>query len=145
MNIAIHWDLSEMVGEANFAFKQNSPFVEGHDELMSATPVEWKHLLADLAAIALRDMAAGTDNLSDFVESNIGSRYLFLGLFFKAQAMRWYKEMTWLTDFTARDFDWYVIDDITQLTPMMLRVAIHGGYYHENPDACLDITEYPSI
>ena len=145
MKAVVHWDLSEMIGEADFAFKQHSPFVDGHDEIIRDTPVEWKHLLADLAAIALRDQAAGTDALADFVESNIGRNYEFLGLFFKSQARRWYKEMTWFTDFTARDFDWYVIDDVTQLTPMMLRVAIHGGYYHENPDACLDITEYPLI
>jgi len=135
MERSIRWDLSEMLGEIDYMLREHR---------MSQRPA-LKELIADMASLALRDLSAGTNNfLDEFIESNVGSEFHGLALFFRSRAVGWYKEITAFTDHAIADFDWFEVDDIVQLTPTLLNIKLNVGYYHENPDACMDITEFQS-
>lgn len=135
MQREVRWDLGEMLGEADFALK-GRPL---------STNQALRDLVADMASLALRDISTGTNNfLDEFLDSNVGSEHHYLALFFRTRAAQWYQEITSFINKASHEFDWFSIDDITQITPTLLRIKLNVGYYHENPDACMDITEFPS-
>lgn len=123
----LYWDLSETVAEVKLF----------HPRLVQSVP-HFHDLVADLAAMSLRDMSMGTHNcLDDFIDQNLGSEFHYLALFFRRHTQPTYQEITQFADRSIGNFDWFEIDDITQLSPLLLKISLNVGYYHGDPKLCM--------
>lgn len=117
----VHWDMTEIVGDVYKLFPA-----------LPALFPNFREAVHDLAAMALRDRSMGTNNfLDDFIDLNLGSEYQYLGLFFRVNSVRWYKEIISFVSLVACEFDEFTIEDIVQHSPTQLKVMVNVAYHYE--------------
>lgn len=117
----VKWDMEEIIGDVRKLYPK----------LFQLFP-NFREVISDLIALSLRDRSMGTnDSLDNFIELELGAEYAYLALFFRANSIRWYREVVAFISLVACEFDEFTIEDIVQHTPNTLHVKVWVTYHYE--------------